>query len=74
MNGLPSQCACQKFDRLEGAATQGYITQFLQKTGADDAAIYYQCRVCQTKWKKIEESKRPSLVQVERSNPKEVNQ
>ncbi len=58
------QCACRKFDRLEGAATQGYIAQFLQKTGADGEAIFYQCRVCETNWKKIEESKRPSLVQI----------
>ncbi len=67
MNEAPPQCACDKFQRLEGAATQAYLTQFLQKTGADDDATYYQCRVCATNWKKIEESKRPSLVQINES-------
>ncbi|HEX4950229.1 MAG TPA: hypothetical protein VFZ34_26415 [Blastocatellia bacterium] len=64
MNDSLSQCACRQYERLEGAATQAYITQFLQKTGADDNATYYQCRVCATNWKKVEESKRPSLVQI----------
>jgi hypothetical protein len=64
MNEAPSPCACDKFQRLEGAATQAYITQFLSKTGADDEAIYYQCRICQTNWKKVEAAKRPSLVQI----------
>lgn len=65
MNEPKPQCACSKLQRLEGAATQAYITQFLSKSGADDEAIYYDCRACGTKWKKIEEAKRPSLVQVE---------
>ena len=65
MNDSQLQCACNQFQRLEGAATQAYVTQFLSKTSADDEAIYYQCRVCATKWKKVEESKRPSLVQLE---------
>jgi hypothetical protein len=65
MNEAPPQCACRKFQRLEGAATQAYSTQFLNKTDADAEAIYYECRVCKTKWKKIAAAKRPSLVQIE---------
>jgi hypothetical protein len=64
MNESQPQCACSRLQRLEGAATQAYITQFLSKTGADDEAIYYQCRVCATKWKKVEEAKRPSLIRL----------
>jgi hypothetical protein len=62
MNETQSPCACQKFDRFEGAAMQGYIAQFLQAIGADGSSIFYECRACQTKWQKIKESKRPSLV------------
>lgn len=64
MNPATPQCSCAKFERLEGAATQAYISQFLHKTGAEDEAVYYQCRVCQTRWQKVEEAKRPSLVKV----------
>jgi hypothetical protein len=64
MNESQPQCACSRLQRLEGAATQAYITQFLSKTGADDEAIYYQCRVCATKWKKVEEANRPSLIRL----------
>ncbi len=64
MSDTPLQCACDKLQRLEGAATQAYITQFLSKTSADAEAIYYQCRECKTNWKKVEEAKRPSLVQI----------
>jgi hypothetical protein len=73
MNKMQSQCPCQQFDRLEGAATQGYITQFLQKMNTDDGAIHYKCRVCQTRWKKIEESKRPSLMRMGEASSNEVN-
>ena len=56
-------CACQKLERLEGAATQAYITNYLER---DDEASsnHYRCRVCGTQWERIEdeERKRPSLV------------
>ena len=58
------RCVCAKFQRLEGSATQAYISQFLTKTGTDEEAVYYQCRECQRKWKKVEETKRPSLIQI----------
>ena len=64
MNEAEPRCACATLQRLEGSATQAYLSQFLEKTGADEEATYYQCRVCGTKWKKIEETKRPSLVQI----------
>ncbi|MBS1811972.1 MAG: hypothetical protein JST84_27670 [Acidobacteria bacterium] len=64
MSEANPRCACAKFQRLEGSATQAYVTQFLDKTGMDDEVVYYQCRECNTRWKKIEESRRPSLVQI----------
>jgi hypothetical protein len=63
-------CACQKFRALEGAATQAYISQFLERTGADAGATHYRCRVCGARWERREErGKRPSLVRIESQEP-----
>lgn len=64
MSEATPRCACARFQRLEGSATQAYITQFLDKAGTDAEVVYYQCRECNTRWEKIEESRRPSLVQI----------
>lgn len=68
MSEVMPRCACAKFQRLAGSATQAYISQFLTKTGADEEAVYYECRECQRKWKKVEEPKRPSLIQTKEEN------
>ena len=61
-------CGCDRFDRLEGAATQAYIVRFLERIGADEArhVTYYRCHVCGRDWSKIEdpEQRRPSLVRL----------
>lgn len=59
-------CACAKFERLEGAATQAYATQFLKRTGATEGSVNYRCRECGARWQKTEDTgaKRPSLVRV----------
>jgi len=56
-------CACQKLERLEGAATQAYIANYLERDGAA-SENHYRCRVCGAQWERIEdeERKRPSLV------------
>lgn len=63
------KCACDKFDRLEGAATQGYISQFLRRTNADESTgkTYYRCNVCGTPWVRgVEEGhSKPSLLRLE---------
>ncbi|MFN7930462.1 MAG: hypothetical protein U0Y68_21565 [Blastocatellia bacterium] len=64
MSEAKLRCACDQFQRLEGSATTAYIAQFLTKTGADREGVDYECRACHRRWKKIEENKRPSLVQV----------
>lgn len=64
MSEAEPRCACARFQRLEGSATQAYISQFLTKTGVDDKAVYYECRECHRRWKKVEETKRPSLIQI----------
>ncbi|HYE74414.1 MAG TPA: hypothetical protein VEF04_13840 [Blastocatellia bacterium] len=55
------KCACRRFERLEGAAVQPYITQFLERT---DTINRYKCRECAAIWKKVEQEdqKRPSLI------------
>ncbi len=62
-------CACEKFDRLEGAATAAYISQFLEKADADEAAgkTYYFCRRCGRPWVRLvdEGNRKPSLVRLE---------
>ncbi len=46
------ECACQRFERLEGVATQAYITQFLERDGSDEEVrvAHYTCRVCGASW------------------------
>jgi len=64
-------CACHKFQRLEGAATRGYIAQFLERiTAEDDAgATRYRCRECGARWERIEaEGRRPALAQIDPRN------
>lgn len=56
-------CACQKLKRLEGAATQAYITNYLERDSAASGNLY-RCRVCGAQWERLEDEdkKRPSLV------------
>jgi len=62
-------CACDRLPRLEGAATQAYISQFLEKTGIDgrQGQTHYYCRVCGRSWLKIEseDRRKSSLVRQE---------
>ncbi len=46
------ECACAKFERLEGVAVQLYISQFLEETGVDEDAgeTYYACKRCGRTW------------------------
>lgn len=64
-----ADCACDRFPRLEGAATQAYISQFLEKTGEDTARgqAHYRCRVCGRAWVRTEseDRRKPSLVRQE---------
>ncbi len=64
-----TECACDRFERLEGAATQAYISQFLEKTDADEATgrTWYVCRVCRRPWRRetAEGNRKPSLVRLE---------
>ena len=64
-----SSCACEKFDRLEGAATAAYISQFLDKGETDETAgkTYYYCRHCRRPWVRLvdEGNRKPSLVRLE---------
>lgn len=61
-----TNCACDRLARLEGVATQAYISQFLEKTSVDaeNCQTHYVCRVCGHMWVKIESenSRKPSLV------------
>ena len=63
------ECACERFDRLEGAATQAYISQFLERTDADEETgrTWYCCRVCGRPWLRteIEGQRKASLVRLE---------
>lgn len=59
------KCSCAKFERLEGAGVNAYISAFLEQTGKD----HYRCRVCGSRWEKRtpevkREGGRPSLVRV----------
>ncbi len=38
-------CACQKLERLEGAATPAYITHYLERDRAASGNLY-RCRMC----------------------------
>jgi len=64
-----TECACDRFERLEGAATQAYTSQFLEKADVDEDAgkTYYVCRICGRPWMReiIEGNRKPSLVRLE---------
>lgn len=59
-------CACQKLERLEGAATQAYITNYLERDSVASSE-HYRCRVCGARWERVEDEdkKRPSLVRLD---------
>lgn len=59
-------CACQKLERLEGAATQAYVTNYLERDRAA-SGNHYRCRVCGATWERLEDEdkKRPSLVRLD---------
>ena len=63
------ECLCEKFERLEGAAGEAYIAQFLEKTGVDENAgkTYYACRICGRPWVRemIEGDRELSLTRME---------
>ncbi len=62
-------CACDRFTRLEGAATQAYISQFLERTANDEEGgeTHYVCRFCCRPWVRIEseDQRKPSLIRQE---------
>jgi len=64
-----SDCACDRLERLEGAAVQAYISQFLERTGVDEQGhrTHYVCRSCGRAWARIEdeEHRKPSLIRQE---------
>ena len=64
-----SDCACDRFAHLEGAATQAYISQFLEKTAVEEGAgqTHYICRRCGRPWVRIEseDQRKPSLIRQE---------
>lgn len=66
-----SLCKCDQFEYLVGAATRVYITDFLERTGKDQEKeeVYYQCRLCGTPWKRIEQkgAKTPKLIRLSKS-------
>lgn len=63
------ECACDRLTRLEGAATQAYISQFLERTGVDEQnrRTHYVCRSCGRAWIRIEseDHRKPSLIRQE---------
>jgi len=64
-----TNCTCQNLRRLDGAATQAYITKYLERVGTDSGGgeVYYHCRVCGARWQRVEDegARRPSLVRVD---------
>lgn len=48
------ECACEKFERLEGAAMQLHISDFLARTDSDEQTgeVWYRCRRCGAHWKR----------------------
>jgi hypothetical protein len=63
------ECACEKFERLEGAAVPAYISQFLEKTGVDEDAgkTYYSCKSCGRAWVRetVGPAHKPSLTRMD---------
>jgi hypothetical protein len=64
-----TECACELFEQLEGAAAQAYTLQFLEKTDVDEKTgkTHYLCRICGRAWVRetIEGNRKPSLVRQE---------
>jgi hypothetical protein len=69
MKNREIECACPNFERLEGAAVQAYIAQFLERAGADQNThrTYYTCRVCGAPWMRAEteDQRKASLIRQE---------
>jgi hypothetical protein len=63
------KCACDKFERLEGAAVQVYISDFLEMTDVDETSgkTYYACRFCGRPWVRetAEDARKSSLTRLE---------
>lgn len=49
------ECACEKFERLEGAAMQLHISDFLILADSEEQTgkTWYRCRRCGAHWKLI---------------------
>jgi hypothetical protein len=66
-----TQCNCDRFELLVGAATRVYTLDFLEQTGRNDATgdVYYRCRLCGTPWKRVEQkdAKTPKLIKLSKS-------
>lgn len=50
---IERDCACERFERLEGAAMQIYISDLLERIdgGEETAKTWYRCRRCDALWK-----------------------
>jgi len=61
------ECACAKFERLEGAAIELYTAQFLEETGVDEKAgkTYYACKLCGSPWTQEMVEGKPFLTRME---------
>jgi len=61
------ECVCERFERLEGAAVQDYISQFLEETGVDENAgkTYYACKRCGRPWVREMVEDKPFLTRME---------
>ncbi len=64
-----TDCVCDTLERLEGAAVQAYISQFLEMDGVDEQnrRTHYVCRRCGRSWVRIEDEglQKPSLIRQE---------
>ncbi|HEY0546378.1 MAG TPA: hypothetical protein VGC91_13450 [Pyrinomonadaceae bacterium] len=63
-----AKCSCAKFERLEGASVNAYISAFLEQAESN----LYRCRVCGSLWERRapevkREGGRPSLARVRHS-------
>ena len=63
-------CACDKFERLEGAATIAYISQFLVRADEEEeeaGRTHYFCRRCGRPWVRVVEegNRKASLIRLE---------